>query len=431
MIIAKKLSRVILEKSEENVTGKGGLVWTYHCAESLGLKKLVNRKFQARKSNRQVPAWEKLMTGALMVISGGERIEDINVLRSDPTLINGLGWNRMISPDTFLNFLKYKITGTKIQQINEWLSIRAMAMSPLNEFTYDNDASYFDCNKKCATYSYQKEKQMSGLLGNIPELSGICVTAELRPGNISPADGILEQLKQSCKLAKKAGKRISRFRSDSAAHKYEIFKYCDTEDIKFFVTLDKNSVTKSEVAGIRERDWHSLPDRDDVEWSEFTHCIALNKKNKVAMRALVLRWPNPDMTLFEQSLYCYHVIATNDMDISPMDWLHFHNQRMGSENYHKELKSGFAGKYMPSNKFQKNRTFFMINVFAYNLVQMMKMYFFENHEQNWTIKTIRYRFINTCIRFVKGQRYLRCRIINVTDETFKLFKDSWNKLHWI
>jgi hypothetical protein len=242
-MITNNLSQVTLEKSNEAVTGKGGLVWIYHCLKHYGLEKIVKAKFQKKHSNRQISAWQKIMTGVLMLIAGGERIEDIE--------------NNIISPDTFLNFLRSKATGTKIQKINEELVVKAMKESKLNSFTYDND------------------------------------------------------------------------------------------------------------------------------------------------------W-----------------------DIEPMDWLDVHNGRMNSENYNKELKSGFAASYTPSHNFQKNRTYFMINILAYNSIQIMKLYYLD-HQENWTIKTIRYRFIFCCIRFIKHARNAICRIINVTDESFSLFRNAWLKLHWI
>ncbi|MFC1616873.1 IS1380 family transposase [Candidatus Margulisiibacteriota bacterium] len=429
-MIPKNLSQVTLQKSEDKVTGKAGLVWIYHSLIHFGLNKIIDKKFRAKKSNRQISAWEKIMAGVIMVIAGGERIEDIENIRADKAFVRNLGWKSMISPDTFFNFLRYKITGRKMQEVNEEIAVKAMRKSKIAEFTYDNDATYFNSQKKCARYSYQNEKQMSGLLGFIVELCGLCITAEYRKGNVSPIDGILEELKRAVKLAKKAGKRIFRFRADSAAHKYDIFDYCERKEIKYFITLDKNEVTKREVRGIPKKRWLKLENSRGVQWAEITHAIAKGKKDVIAMRALVLRWKNPDPTLFDDSPYCYHIIATNDWDIEPMAWLKVHNGRMGSENYNKELKSGFAASYTPSHNFQKNRTFFMINILAYNAVQIMKLFYFEKQEENWTIKTIRYKFINCCIKFVRHARKYICKIINVTEETFSLYKNIWHKLQF-
>ena len=140
------------------------------------------------------------------------------------------------------------------------------------------------------------------------------------------------------------------------------------------------------------------------------------------MRALVLRWPNPDPTLFDTSPYCYHVIATNDWTIEPMDWLKVHNGRMNSENYHKELKSSLAATYTPSHSFTKNEGFFLLNLLSYNVLVLFKSFYLGPEQRSWTIKTLRYRFIHTCARFVQHARKAICKLINVTDDTFQLFQ---------
>jgi len=334
----------------------------------------------------------------------------------------------MISADTLLRFMGKKRTGEQlIKSIHDSAQI-ALSRYSGSELTYDNDATYFNSNKNCATYSYKKEKQMSGLLGYIAELNGICITAQYRPGNVSPATGILDDLKQARLLCKKSGKRLTRFRSDSAAHNFDIFKYCDTHDIKYFVTLDKNSVTKREVNALARNRWKPLPEKEGVEWAEYTHAMNRGKKNGVAMRALVLRWPNPDPSLFDCADYCYHIIATNDWDIEPMTWLQVHNQRMQSENYHKEVKSSLAAAYSPSHDFHKNLSFFMLNLLAYNVFVLFKSFYLPVAQKSWTIKTFRYRFIHICGRFVSHARSVVCKLINVTDDSFSLFKSCAAKL---
>lgn len=40
----------------------------------------------------------------------------------------------------------------------------------------------------------------------------------------------------------------------------------------------------------------------------------------------------------------------------------------------------------------------------------------------WTIKTMRYQFINVCGKIVRSGRRFYCKIINVTREVFERFK---------
>ena len=98
--------------------------------------------------------------------------------------------------------------------------------------TYDNDATYFDSEKDSAEYSYQKSKQFSGLIGSIAEL-GMINTLDFRRGNVSPQTGIMNQLKKAVGQAKAAGKRIGRFRSDSAAYRMDVMTYCAIEGINY------------------------------------------------------------------------------------------------------------------------------------------------------------------------------------------------------
>lgn len=84
------------------------------------------------------------------------------------------------------------------------------------------------------------------------------------------------------------------------------------------------------------------------------------------MRVLILVWEekkkaeNDQLSkLFDVKQYKYHVIATKNETIKPMDWLKFHNGRMGSENNNKELKQRYEIEYTPSNDFNKNRGYFM------------------------------------------------------------------------
>ena len=40
----------------------------------------------------------------------------------------------------------------------------------------------------------------------------------------------------------------------------------------------------------------------------------------------------------------------------------------------------------------------------------------------WTIRTVRYQFINVCGKIIRSGRRFYCRIINVTDEVFARFR---------
>lgn len=148
-----------------------------------------------------------------------------------------------------------------------------------------------------------------------------------------------------------------------------------------------------------------------------------------SIRILILRWKNPDPTLFDKSPYCYHVMATNNNEIEPMEWLEVHNGRMGTiEHSNKEIKIVLGCDYAPSHDFEKNRGYFLLGVMAYNMAQIMKLFYLGEEAVSWTIKSLRYRFIYVCGQIIKSWRKFCCKIINVTHEVFELFRNCKSKL---
>ena len=423
MKLAKNLSKVTLKMSYEDVTGKMGLSWLTHSMDHFGVRKMILDEYGTKKkSNREVGAYHKVMAGAMTKVAGGQRIEAVEVLRADKGLINSLGWDGIIGADTLLDFIKQKRMNAKMRRVNEAMAVKAMRVAKEEEFTYDNDATFIDSNKKSAAYSYQKVKQFSGLVGCVAEL-GMINTADFRPGNISPQTGILNQLRKTVRQEEKAGKRIARFRSDSAAHQNKIFSYCDSKGIEYYISIDKNTAVMKSIAQLKAYEWRTMygryRERIDTEWAETSYVASKGFR----VRILVIRWKNPDPTLFDSSPYCYHVIATNNKDIKPMDWLEVHNGRMGTiEQNHKEIKAGLGCDYMPSHEFEKNRGYFLLGVLAHNMCQIMKKFYLSEEAAFWTVKTIRYRFINVCGRIVKSGRRFYCKIINVTNDIFELFR---------
>ena len=422
MMLLGKMDQVTLKKSEEDVTGRMGLSWIEHSMRHYGLQEMLDRRMPVRgESNREIAASRKVMAGVLSLVAGAQRVEDIEVLRADRGLLNAMGWRSMISPDTLLEYAKHKDNAGKLRKAQEEFVIKALKGSDFLEFTYDGDATYFDSRKDSATYSYQMKKQYSGMLGFIAEI-GICNTMDFRPGNVSPQTGVLNQLRKAVKQAKAAGKRISRVRFDSAGHKNEIFEYCVEEKIRYYISLDKNAAVLECIGALKPVLWQEIKDPENeverkVEWAETVYVT--NKGS--AMRMLVLRWLNPKPDLFKPEKYCYHAIGTNDNESEPMAWLEFHNGRMNSENYNKELKDGLNAGYAPSHDFHRDRFYFLLNVLAYNVLQVMKLFYLGEEARMWTVKTLRYWFIEVCGKIVRTGRKYYCKIINATDGTFALF----------
>ena len=427
MRLTIKLSKVELKMSKEAVTGKMGLSWLMHSMRAFGVEKIMSDGYK-KKSNRETDRFKKIMSAVMARVLGGEKVEDIENLRVDRGLLESLGWEEMMNPDTYLNLINNKKSNARLRGENNRMIIKALKMLNEEELTYDNDATYFDSEKDSANYSYQKRKQFSGLIGSFEEL-GMINTVDFRRGNVSPQTGILNQLKKATAQAKAAKKRIGTFRSDSAAYRTDIMTYCDKNGIDYFISGDKDEAVKKQIARIKERDWKMLEDKYaknvDTKWAETRHKMYKG----FTVRMMVLRWANPDPDLFDASPYCYHVIVTNDFEIRPLEWLKKHNGRMGTiEHSNDEIKNGLGCDYAPSHEFEKNRGYFLIGILAYNMLEILKRFYLGISTIKWRVKKMRYQFINVCGKIVKSGRKFSCNIINVTNEIFELFRHCKEKL---
>jgi hypothetical protein len=126
-------------------------------------------------------------------------------------------------------------------------------------------------------------------------------------------------------------------------------------------------------------------------------------QTKQAFRLVVLRWPNPQPDLFEAGRYCYHAVASNRGEpASEVIWKH--NQRGNSENWHKELKIGFAMEQMPCGEFHANALYFAIGVLAYNLAQLLKRRVLPECYRRVTVATLRWKLYRLAGKLVRHAR---------------------------
>ena len=430
MRLAINLTKVELKMSQDAVTGKMGLAWLTHSMKVFGLENIVSDGYR-KKSNRETDRFKKIMSVIMTRVAGGERVEDIENLRVDKGLLESLGWEEMMNPDTYLNFINNRRSNARLRSENNKMIIKALKKIDEEELTYDNDATYFDSEKDSANYSYQKRKQFSGLIGSFEEL-GMINTVDFRRGNVSPQTGIMNQLKKATAQAEVAGKRVGAFRSDSAAYRTDIMTYCDKNKIRYFISGDKDEAVKERIIKVKERKWKMLEEKYskniNTKWAEIRHKMSKG----FTIRMMVLRWPNPDPDLFNVSPYCYHVIATNDFEIDPMKWLKKHNGRMGTiEHSNGEIKNGLGCNYAPSHEFEKNRGYFLIGILAYNMLEILKRFYLGVSTIKWRVKKMRYQFINVCGKITKSGRKFSCHIINVTNEVFELFRHCKTRLSMV
>ncbi|TFG89425.1 MAG: IS1380 family transposase [Candidatus Atribacteria bacterium] len=389
-----------VEKSDAKITSRAGLVLIDKIAKHLGvIKSLQERLGHLKVRNRGYKIEEKVMDLINMFVSGGSAISDIEELRKDEALMGTLDRDSIMACSTACEFLS-QLGEDDIENLSKIVSAAAsdtLHISNRAIATLDADASFIEAEKQNAEMSYNGKPGYYPMLGFIAETQG-CLLGEFRDGNASPAGGALDFLKKMVERLPE-GIEQKRVRSDSAWFNHEVTDWCDEKGIKFTIGGDMNVHMQKVIKAICPSEWEIFGDNPDEKVAENVYCFEFGKN---ACRVIVVRKEPRQYSLFPDN-YEYRTIITN------LDWdkkfiVRWYRERATSENWIKELKSGFGLGDIPSNKFLSNSAYMQIVMLAYNLVNALKVVSLPEEYRSCTIKTLRFRLINIAGTWVKHAR---------------------------
>lgn len=412
--LQQKLLPIKLEQSNERLTSLAGLVVVEEWGRAKRLWERVDELFARPGSGRGYAASEYVRPLIWLLHAGGRRLEDVRELRAEQTVLAQLGLERLPSADALGDWLRRQGAGggvAVVQQLNQEL-VRSYLESMPEEITLDPDATIIEANKREAEWTYTKVKGYQPMLAYVNEL---CVHQEFRAGN-EPAGARAMQFLRAAERHLPKGKKIY-LRSDSAYYQAEVINHYSEPGRSFSITADKDSAVKEVIFAIKEEQWEPFKQKDgtasDREIAETVHSLAHSEQ---AFRLIVLRWPNPQPSLFEATPYCYHAVASNrETSASAVVWAH--NQRGEAENWHKELKLGYGMEQLPCGQFAANALFFALGVLAYNLGVLLKGEVLPPEYRHSTVQTLRWQLYRLAAKLV---RHGRQWILKVRTDSEKL-----------
>jgi hypothetical protein len=390
-----------LEKSSERLTSLGGLVVLEELARAVGVWKDVDRVLPGPQSGRGYQPRKFVQALVWMLHAGGRRLEDLRELREEHEVLEQLGLEAVPDAGTVGDWLRRqgKAGAEAVQEVSRGLVEKCWDPGG-EEVILDIDATEIEAEKQEAQWTYNQVQGYMPLLGYV---NGVCVAHEFREGNRSPSAGILE-LARRCEAALAAGKRVY-FRSDSAAYQGEVINHYSQAGRSFSITADLDGAVKREIQHLPEAAWQPYRTAEgiatDREIAETVHSLNATKE---AFRLIVLRWKNPQPSLFAADRYGYHAVATNRKEPA-CEVIWKHNERGNCENWHKELKIGFGMEQMPCGQLEANGLYFAIGVLAYNLAQLLKRRVLPPYYRTATVATLRwklYRLAGKLVRHARG-----------------------------
>ena len=161
-----------------------------------------------------------------------------------------------------------------------------------------------------ARFTYKGDKGYMPMLGFLFE-PAICLLDEFRDGNESPAAGHTAFYRQ-CKERMPKGKRIARYRADSASYQAELINELEDDSDKVFwtITADQDAAVQAIIRNMPEAEWKEPRPGCGYELAEAVHTM---NKTKKSFRLVIKRELRKQKDLFDIVVEKYHhyAVATN------------------------------------------------------------------------------------------------------------------------
>lgn len=333
-----------IEKSESGLTAFAGLPLYIEMAMATGLCKKVEETLQTK--SRGWKDQQMIMSLILLNIAGGDCVDDIERLESDPGLrklllkaeTHGMKrkarreyekrWRKskgraLPSAAAIHRFLEQfhhcseeerRVPNTAfipannasldaLMGINSVLIEFAQQKNPCKTATLDQDATLSATSKDKALFCYQNFKAYQPFNTYWAE-QGLLVHSEFRDGNVNAGFEQLRLLKESLSQLPQGVENVF-LRSDSAGYQHDLLKYCaEGQDerfglIEFAIAAKVSAAFKAAVCEVKKENWYPIYKKEangvsiktNQEWAEvcFVPGFAAKSKKTPNYRYLAIR----------------------------------------------------------------------------------------------------------------------------------------------
>ena len=405
-----------LERTEERMTRKTGLVLIDRFGKKINLASRIDREFGRPGSNRGKAASEYVLTLSEMLIDGAVHLEDIIDFEEDEAYKQMTGRKHYPTGDALGDWLRRQGGTSGEKKLMNVSSELTNALTKGLNLTLDVDATVIEADKGDAQYTYKEMRGYQPLLAACVEI-GLFVDTRFQHGNINTQGDLVSFIEECRELMPS---RIKTVRSDSAGYNHQVVNYCFENHLYFTITADHDTSVMERISRIGTNRWEKGKNEDgsdaDYDVAETIH--TMNKSNN-AFRLVVKRTDRGKQSDIFEGDYHYWIIATNvpkeEKDANSI--IHFHEQRGEMERMIGELKSHYNMDHFPCGQFNANSLYFAIGVFAFNLVQLLKQHYFGRDWRTKTLQSFRRYWLYLPARVVFHARYTVARIAT-TVETF-------------
>jgi hypothetical protein len=430
-------------------TPYGGLFAMHRLVSRLGLATAIDADLQLLKMHLPYHESDHVLTLAYSVLTGGTRLQDVDRLRNDVPLMNGLGAGLLPDPTTVGDFLR-RFTEADIVALMDAINSvrpglwRGRGAGLLGEVAYlDVDATIVPTTgqlKQGMDISYK------GIWGYAPLLVTLANTREVlylvnRPGNAPSHLDAATWIDRAIDLVAPHANRVC-VRGDTD---FALTAHFDrwAQQVDFVLGTDNIAALRTRAEALDPSAWQRLQRPAPYEnRTGKTRTRRHNRKQEVVDERgyLNLRLNHEDVAefpyrpgkcrrdyrvvvvrknisrmkgehaLIDEVRYFFYVTTYPTATHPPARIVELANDRCDQENIHGQLKSGLNALHAPVDDLDSNWAYMLIAALAWNIKSWHAMMMHRKDDRHAFIRLEFKRFLDTVIR-IPAMVIVRARAI--------------------
>ena len=252
-----------------------GLVLVRQLMERLGVASAIDAGVRVLRRCKWYRESDHILTLIFSMISGGNKLQDVNRLGQDDALKRVLGSDRIPHATTIGKFLwrfgndqqdKQRHGLAELRDTTAAIQQDAFAMLPRERrkvATLDWDSSIHEVygqKKEGADFAYDNTWSYSALYGTLAE-TGDVLYLGLREGYRHTSYGTKEVLPGTIERVSKHFRQV-RMRADSGYYSQALVKICEQREVEFFIVAKQHRNLMNAVREIQDSNWKSFAGSD-------------------------------------------------------------------------------------------------------------------------------------------------------------------------
>jgi hypothetical protein len=432
-------------------TSYGGLFAMHRLVTRLGLVKAIDASLELLKIHLPYHESDHVLTLAYSVITGGTRLEDVDRLRNDVPLMNGLGARLLPDPTTIGDFLR-RFTETDIVGLMDTINSVRPALWRGRGADLLSEVAFLDVDGTIVPTTGQLKQGMDisykGIWGYAPLLVTLANTREVlylvnRPGNAPSQLDAATWIDKAIGLVTPHTKRICVRGDTDFALTANFDRWA--QQVDFVLGTDNIAALRTRAEALDPSAWQQLqrPAPYEIKTGK-TRARRHNRKQQVITergfvnlrlnyedvaefayrpgkcgrdyRVVVLRKNisriKGEEALIDEVRYFFYLTTYPADTHTPAQIVELANERCDQENIHGQLKSGLGALHAPVDDLLSNWAYMLIAALAWNIKSWHAMMMHRKHDRHGFIRMEFKRFLDTVLR-IPAMVIVRARAIVV------------------